>query len=115
MTDAIPYVIFTFGWVTAWFMGRHHGQRHPLKPLERESERAIEQKPVCGCSHHYAVHDMDGVCTSITQGITSREPKIMKVGFQGEDHEVHYVEKYEQIPCPCKRYTGPEPLPTYIS
>lgn len=85
------------------------------KEPEKKPDQIEASKPVCGCGHHYAVHGDDGVCTSITQGVVSREPKVMKTGYEGEDHEVHYVEKFEQIPCPCKRYTGPEPLPSYYS
>lgn len=93
-------------WVYLRF-GRQH--REPAKPLPPK-----EPQPICGCGHHYSVHDDANVCHSISNQLVSREPKVMKVGYEGEDHEVHYVEKYAQVPCSCQRYTGPEPLPTYI-
>ena len=61
---------------------------------ERERHRLArskEPKPVCGCKHHYALHNADGTCH--------------KMVAQGTNW----------VPCQCQRYTGPEPLPRMIS
>lgn len=55
-----------------------------------------DPEPICGCSHHYALHDRDGVCRK-------------QVARTDAAYGKHYVD------CGCQRYTGPEPLPTYTA
>lgn len=54
--------------------------------IYQEAPEIENPKPVCGCGHHQCFHDDNG-CGHTTDG------------FDG---------------CGCKRYTGPEPLPTII-
>lgn len=72
--------------------------------------------PICGCTHHYAVHDEQG-CHATFQVLVERgEPTKMQTGYDGLQHKVFYAfEKYVQAPCGCRRYTGPEPMPEMIS
>ena len=64
----------------------------------RLKPRAIdgEPKPICGCKHHYSMHDENGKCQ-----------------FE-EDYHWHKGERRSDT-CPCQRYSGPEPLPKYIA
>lgn len=58
--------------------------------------------PVCGCSHHRSVHDPQaGQCHA---GIRS----LMR--YDERDNPV-----YANLPCACRQYTGPEPLPEYYA
>jgi hypothetical protein len=66
----------------------------------RRSQLALEPPAVCGCGHHYAMHDDDQVCHG-TQRV------LVETGANGR--------KYETDACGCKRYSGPEPLPRYVS
>jgi hypothetical protein len=104
------------GFAVSWVSYRV-GLRKGLK-TERQPE---EPKPVCGCGHHYASHNEQGVCQVVTtkQVLVERgEPRTVQTGYHGMEHKVVYDrEVYEKVvsPCACTRYTGPEPLPTYIS
>lgn len=62
------------------------------------SKKAIggEPQPICGCKHHYSFHDVDGGCHY-----------VMDWHWEGKKH-------IDEL-CGCKRYTGPEPLPTYTA
>jgi hypothetical protein len=55
---------------------------------------------VCGCGHHYALHDEEQVCRG-----TDRQ--LVETGREGR--------RYVAQPCGCKRYSGPGPLPRYVS
>jgi len=57
---------------------------------------------VCGCRHHYAVHDPQAGRCGATAEISLYNTRGERLGWQ-------------QVPCPCARYTGPEPLPEYVA
>jgi len=73
-------------------------------PARRRRPKAPEPiEPVCGCKHHHSFHDpKTGICHG-TKGVAA--PRA--------DYNIpqHYVD----IPCTCRQYTGPEPLPTYFA
>lgn len=78
-------VIFLVGWLT----GRHAKLKTHPKPPE----------PYCLCGHHYGAHDPgDGTCRT-------------------RDTEDHYStdrgDYQVTVPCPCRRYTGPQPVEQY--
>ena len=75
------------------------GIRARNKPAEYTVPK--EPEPICGCSHHYAYHDTDGVCS--------------EVNSQGRVRVVDGQETRILAPCRCKKYVGPEPMPRYIS
>lgn len=52
---------------------------------------------LCTCSHGYSIHDNGGPCTAEIE-----QPHYWKTGVR---------EGYEWVPCPCKSYDGPDPLP----
>jgi hypothetical protein len=56
-----------------------------------------DPKPVCGCGHHQCFHD---------------ENSCAKVEYHTWDRRDSYERAL--VPCGCKRYTGPEQLPTVI-
>jgi hypothetical protein len=60
------------------------GRRKGLKPVEA----------VCGCDHHYSMHDPGtGACNATVQ-------------------VSHYGGSWGYEPCACVRYSGPEPIPS---
>ncbi len=70
--------------------------------------------PICGCAHNYALHDETGCHVVSRVLIECGEPVL--VDFKDEFEKTqkvvgHAFEKYEKVGCPCKRYTGPEPIP----
>jgi hypothetical protein len=85
-------LILLMGLIIGYLLGRamNRAKKLGIKP-------AKEPKPICGCTHHYSMHNRDGTCHG-------------KV-YLGEDRD--YISHYEQ--CTCQRYTGPEPLPLMIA
>lgn len=60
-----------------------------------------DPKPVCGCKHHYSMHDAEtGHCHGQVRGNPLR--------YDSFDDPT----AWEMVQCPCRRYAGPEPLPT---
>jgi hypothetical protein len=59
-------------------------------PARRRPAIPKQPDPVCGCGHHYAMHDP-------------------------EKHMECAVEFGNKMKCACVRYAGPEPLPVYYS
>lgn len=71
----------------AWWVGRRTArQETPYK----------EPEPICGCGHHYSYHREGGACAHDGRGRYNKQ-----------------TQRYENR-CTCQKYTGPEPLPTYI-
>jgi len=88
---------------TGFLLGRVHRPHRKIK----------EPKPVCGCKHHYSMHDKEtGHChgMSSTGGTPVRDrygnPVLDRYG------DVQFA---SNVPCGCRRYAGPEPLPTYTA
>ncbi len=79
--------------VTAYVVGQARGRS------SRRTERWPDPEPVCGCEHHYSLHDADDVCHGTVRVVT-------EVGQGGK--------KWSHHACGCQRYTGPEPLPRYV-
>jgi hypothetical protein len=77
--------------VAAYVIGQARGRRRARPDLEPQA--------VCGCGHHYALHDAQAVCHG-----TNRIKNA--AGHEGVT--------WSSEACGCRRYTGPEPLPTYI-
>lgn len=74
--------------------------------LPRPHRRGIRSpkpvEPICGCEHHYSFHDpKTGECHG-----TDRRAKYNDRGTYVGVHE---------IPCTCRHYTGPEPLPEFYA
>jgi hypothetical protein len=66
-----------------------------------------DPEPVCGCGHNIAYHDLDaGEC-----GEPMKVPVKWKRGEFGAPEPTHW----EARPCACRRYTGPQPLPTFYA
>lgn len=61
-------------------------------------------QPVCGCSHHHSFHDArTGECHGTKRGAVI-----------GRDDFGH-PDDWDQVPCTCRQYSGPTPLPEYYA
>ena len=90
-------VILLAGIAVGVILGRLPARRKGLRP-------ASSPRPVCGCSHHHAYHDAEtGKCNATVNG----------QALQFDDYD--FPVKWELVQCPCLRYSGPEPLPTYYA
>jgi hypothetical protein len=70
----------------------------------RQNSSAKLPEAVCGCEHHHAMHDpVTGHCHALING----EP--LKYNSWKEPTA------WTQVQCPCRRYSGPEPLPVYYA
>jgi hypothetical protein len=74
-------------------------------PARRKTPMPLSPpKPFCGCSHHHSYHDpQTGRCNATVAGQALR--------FDRWEAPI----KWEMVQCPCLRYSGPEPMPTYIA
>lgn len=69
-------------------------------PARRKGPKPVEA--VCGCEHHHSMHDPEtGACHATVQ--------VSRYSRDGE------WTGYEQKPCACRRYSGPEPLPSFYA
>jgi transposase len=75
-----------FGYLLGW-----HGPRRRKKLYE-------EPEPICGCRHHLSYHGEDGECHAQVMQYDPHKQKRVAIGQ-----------------CACKKYVGPEPMPTMIS
>lgn len=84
---AVGAALVTLGWLVGYLTGRRAARRRHDAP----------QQPICGCSHHRAVHDpKTGECrASVKQG------RWDKYG----NHT-----GYNHVACACQGYVGPEPI-----
>ena len=65
-------------------------------PSRRRKPKPV--KPVCGCDHHHSFHDpATGQCGYGTRHLDA---------YDERDNPV-----YSFTRCPCRKYSGPEPLP----
>lgn len=68
------------------------------KRYTRESaERPQTPQPVCGCTHHLALHDSAGHCHEVVEVPTGWDADRRPLG-------------YEVGVCRCQQYVGPQPL-----
>ncbi|MCK7626313.1 hypothetical protein MUU72_24950 [Streptomyces sp. RS10V-4] len=79
-----------------------HRRKLALIEARRAERLALEAAdrppaPVCGCEHHLAKHDKQGVC---------HETVRTAVAWGADDRPV----RYEARPCACQQYVGPQPL-----
>jgi hypothetical protein len=74
-------------------------------PARRKTPKPLPPpKPFCGCTHHHSYHDPEtGKCNAGIHG--------QALEFDGYDRPI----KWELATCPCLRYSGPEPMPTYYA
>jgi hypothetical protein len=81
--------------VAAYAIGQAQGRRRrrPRDPY------ADDPQPLCGCGHHFALHDDHGTC----RGVIREIEKTTRRGVTWVNHS-----------CGCAKYTGPEPLPRYL-
>jgi hypothetical protein len=111
----IDVIVGAVGYATASKIGQAAGARRERARTPKEPE------PICGCEHHFAKHDENGVCQFRWQEkilVERGKPRTVQTGYDGATHKVVYdFEKYETVTyaCSCKRYTGPEPLPRFVS
>lgn len=94
MVDPVSLIIGG-GLVAAGYGSGRVGRRrrHPRAP-----KAAPPPKPMCGCSHHYALHDPK---TKVCHGTV----KTTKYDTNG------YQVGYTYPPCACRQYVGPVPMP----
>lgn len=97
--------IFGGGQAVGFLLGRRR---------RRPAIEAAPVQPVCGCTHEWAYHDgQAGKCHgTVKVTVKEGEPILDKgrryiVGHSGAVYEWHE--------CPCRRYSGPEPLPQFYA
>jgi hypothetical protein len=78
-------------------------------------------KPICGCSHHFALHDKDGRCHEVQAIMDDREVvvtdpsgKPVKADGGYTRVDVHTV-IIAEMPCACQHYSGPIPHDAYFA
>jgi hypothetical protein len=74
-------------------------------PARRRAPRiAAPPQPVCGgCNHHLSFHDpATGVCHGTVKQAAQYSP--------GGNAVV-----WDQVPCTCRKYSGPEPIDGYFA
>ena len=82
------------GIAVGWLLRSLPGRRGDLGPELVEA--------VCGCTHHHSMHDPEtGKCNAAV-AVTAYDEYG---GAAGKEY----------ASCACLRYSGPEPLPTYIA
>lgn len=60
-------------------------------------------KPVCGCKHHHSFHDPgSGKC----HGLADKPTHFTTTGKPIA---------WAKVPCTCRQYSGPVPLPEYMA
>lgn len=65
-----------------------------------------DPKPVCGCKHHHSYHDpQTGQCHGTMRG------KAIKFN----DYASRDPVAWEQVPCTCRQYSGPQPMPEFYA
>lgn len=75
-----------------------------LPPRRRGPKPRKDPKPICGCGHHHSFHDpATGQCHGMMRG----EP-IKYDSFKDPT-------AWAQVPCTCRTYSGPVPLPEYVA
>jgi hypothetical protein len=71
---------------------------------------------ICGCGDHFSMHDEEGCHATHEEVVERGQPSVLKTGYDGIDRTVVYQnEKFTQVRCGCKRYAGPEPLPSFYA
>lgn len=84
-------LILLAGIAIGWLLRSLPGRKAP-KPVEA----------VCGCGHHHSMHNPEtGTCNDTAQ--------VRWYRYNGKPGG------YEDKRCPCRRYSGPEPLPSYFA
>jgi hypothetical protein len=79
------------------------GQWLPRPPSLRRRRAPAAPKPVCGCDHHYSLHDPE---TARCHGTVKSTSAYNHIGV--------WV-GHKDLPCTCRRYSGPVPLPEYFA
>lgn len=114
-----PFILFLFGagsWIArhidSMVEWRREVKAHKLGMTPREPIQA----PVCGCGHNFSFHDpQTGKCHATARQATKWErDEGYDPGYDEPEDEMVAVE-WETVPCPCRRYVGPEPLTTLYS
>lgn len=90
-------VLVALGILAGWILRSLPGRRAAPKA-------AVPPQASCGCGHHHSYHDAEsGECHQMVNG------KPLKRDRFGE------WDSWEQVQCPCRRYSGPVPLPEYYA
>lgn len=86
---------------------KSHRNRKEAK--ERAAHDKANPQPICGCTHHFAFHDPK------TSACNAQERVLTKSAYYDRDLLRQIPGMYKERPCPCRRYTGPEPLTTFFA
>lgn len=86
-------LILLAGIAIGWLLRSLPGRRKGPKPIEAR----------CGCRHHHSMHD----------------PETGRCHARVDEPATYYRDgdptSYVKVQCPCQRYSGPEPLPSYFA
>src|SRR5215211_3517914 len=85
----IIWLLILLGKTTVGLKRRIDRASHHLEAIDKPRE----PQAICGCEHHHCFHDENG-CEYVRE-------------YYGDS-------QVRRVTCSCKRYTGPEPLPTVI-
>lgn len=114
-------LVYALSPIVFFFFGRKTVRREHTSERLSGGQPVYDPKPICQCSHGFAVHAEEGSCGSITTErvlVERGSPHSVKSGMYGDSYKVVYdIEKWEshERACPCRRYTGPEPMPTMVA
>src|SRR5690348_9125161 len=90
------------------FLGMCIGRFMPAR--RRGPKTPKPSLPICGCDHHLSMHDpKTGECNEKVPG--TRVPVRDEKGKPVKDNWGEVIFTTEGVSCPCKQYTGPQPLP----
>lgn len=92
-TVVIIWLLVLLGMTSGGLKKRIDRASWHLQTIDKSKEPE-EPKAICGCEHHHCFHDESGCGYDRTRYSNDGTPNT--------------------VTCGCKRYTGPEPLPTVL-
>lgn len=110
LTDLVQAALIIFIMIMGILMTRRISrlESHAVVRYHELPSAPEDPKPICGCEHHQCFHDENG-CGATTQPTRTWVSTGSSVFTEPRPSRVPTAE-----PCGCKRYTGPEALPTVL-
>jgi len=109
MSDLITWVALLVFWAML-FAVHLRDSRRALRVVQAAQQAAAVPPPsaaLCGCNHHLAFHDRENSrCHAMVEVAVKFQEIPSKTGITRLPLE------YKERQCACRRYIGPEPLPT---
>jgi hypothetical protein len=74
--------------------------------VSRRPKIPKQPKPICGCNHHLAFHDEDGVCHAT---------KTHEATWGRNQSGFVVATSWREDGCECRQYVGPKPTEQYFT